>query len=43
MNLVNFNLLGYIILFFCLCFFVMKKLNLEGYDIDRGRKFEEYI
>jgi hypothetical protein len=43
MYLFNFSLLGYFILLFCLSFFVMKKLNLEGYDLYRGKKFEEYI
>lgn len=43
MDLVNFSLLGYFVLLFCLSFCVMKKLNLDGYDLERGRKFEEYI
>ena len=41
MDLVNFSLLGYFVLLFCLSFFVMKKLNLDGYNLYTGTKFEE--
>ena len=43
MDLVDYSLLGYFVLLFCLSFYVVKKLELGEYDLYRGRKFEEYI